>query len=43
MWFEAGILSRQPGFDSRRGKPQKNPKKITEKAIKRLARRTIKN
>jgi len=23
IWFEAGILSQQPGFDSRPGKPQK--------------------
>jgi len=31
MWFEAGILSQQPGFDCLLGKPQKKTKKVSSK------------
>jgi len=45
MWFKAGILSRQTGFNSRPGKPQKkrSPKKCLQWALKTLKANYHKN
>jgi len=46
LWFKAGILSWQPGFDSPLGKPhKKRPKRSPKYAFKeekRLARQSFK-